>query len=52
VGSDEESEAATKEEDGSEDELVTERKEAVPKWEVLAGREQGCVGTVHSFASN
>jgi hypothetical protein len=32
----EESEAVTKEEDGSEDELVlAERKEPVPKWEVL-----------------
>jgi hypothetical protein len=28
--------AETKEEDGSEDELRTERKEAAPKWEVLA----------------
>jgi hypothetical protein len=32
----EESEAVTKEEDESEDEFVTERKEPVPKWEVLA----------------
>ena len=36
VSSGEESEAVTKEEDESEDELVTERKEPVPKWEVLA----------------
>jgi hypothetical protein len=37
VSSGEESEAVTKEEDGSEDEFVlTERKEPVPKWEVLA----------------
>jgi hypothetical protein len=36
VSSGEESEAVTKEEDGSEDELVlAERKEPVPKWEVL-----------------
>jgi UV DNA damage repair endonuclease len=34
VSSGEESEAVTKEEDGSEDEFVTERKEPVPKWEV------------------
>jgi hypothetical protein len=32
----EQSGAETKEDDGSEDGLVTERKEAVPKWEVLA----------------
>jgi hypothetical protein len=32
----EESEAVTKEEDESEDEFVTERKEPVPKWEVMA----------------
>jgi hypothetical protein len=39
VSSGEESEAVTKdeaEEDESEDEFVTERKEPVPKWEVLA----------------
>jgi hypothetical protein len=36
VRSGEESEAVTKEEDESEDEFVTERKEPVPKWEVLA----------------
>jgi hypothetical protein len=36
VSSGEEGEAVTKEEDKSEDELVTERKEPVPKWEVLA----------------
>jgi hypothetical protein len=36
VSNDEESEAETKEEDGSEDEFVTERKEPVPRWEVLA----------------
>jgi hypothetical protein len=36
VRSDEESEAVTKEEDGSEGEFVTERKEPAPKWEVLA----------------
>jgi hypothetical protein len=38
VSSGEESEAVMKEEDGSEDEFVTvtERKEPVPKWEVLA----------------
>jgi hypothetical protein len=38
VSSGEESEAVTKEEDGSEDEFMTERKEPVPKpkWEVLA----------------
>jgi hypothetical protein len=30
------SEAVTKEEDESEDGFVTERKEPVPKWEVLA----------------
>jgi hypothetical protein len=37
VTSGEESEAVTKEEDESEDEFVTERKEPVPKWEgVLA----------------
>jgi hypothetical protein len=39
VSSDEESEAETKEEDESEDEFVTERKEPVPRWEVLAERE-------------
>jgi hypothetical protein len=36
VISGEERKAVTKEEDGSEDEFVTERKEPVPKWEVLA----------------
>jgi hypothetical protein len=36
VSSGEESEAVTKEEDENEDEFVTERKEPVPKWEVLA----------------
>jgi hypothetical protein len=36
VSSGEESEAVTKEEDESEDEFVTERKEPLPKWEVLA----------------
>jgi hypothetical protein len=36
VISDEESEAETKEEDVSEDKFVTERTEAVLKWEVLA----------------
>jgi hypothetical protein len=36
VSSGEESEAVTEEEDGSEDEFVTERKEPLPKWEVLA----------------
>jgi hypothetical protein len=36
VTSGEESEAVTKEEDESEDEFVTERKEPLPKWEVLA----------------
>jgi hypothetical protein len=35
VASGEESEAVTKEGDESEDEFVTERKEPVPKWEVL-----------------
>jgi hypothetical protein len=45
VNSGEESEAVTKEEDESEDGFVTERKEPVPKWEVLAeNRQQGCVG--------
>jgi hypothetical protein len=39
---DEESEAETKEEDGSEDGLVTERKGPVPRWEVLAEIEQLC----------
>jgi hypothetical protein len=41
------SEAVTKEEDESEGEFVTERKEPVPKWEVLAENraawEQFCV---------
>jgi hypothetical protein len=41
VSSGEESEAVTKEEDESEYEFVTERKEPVPKWEVLA--ENGAV---------
>jgi hypothetical protein len=36
VSSGEESEAVTKEEDESEDGFVTERKEPVPEWEVLA----------------
>jgi hypothetical protein len=36
ASSGEESEAVTKEEDESEDGFVTERKEPVPKWEVLA----------------
>jgi hypothetical protein len=36
VSSGEESEAVTTEEDGSGDGFVTERKEPVPKWEVLA----------------
>jgi hypothetical protein len=44
VSSGEESEAVTKEEDESEDEFVTERKEPVPKWEVLAENKGGCVG--------
>jgi hypothetical protein len=36
VSSGEESEAVAKEEAESEDEFVTERKEPLPKWEVLA----------------
>jgi hypothetical protein len=36
VSSGEESEAVTKEEDESEDGFLTERKEPLPKWEVLA----------------
>jgi hypothetical protein len=36
VSSGEESEAVTKEEDGSEGEFMTERKEPVPEWVVLA----------------
>jgi hypothetical protein len=36
VSSDEESEAETKEEDESEDRFVTQQKEPVPRWEVLA----------------
>jgi hypothetical protein len=36
VSSGEEIEAVTKKEDEREDEFVTERKEPVPKWEVLA----------------
>jgi hypothetical protein len=36
VSSGEESEAVTKEEDESEGGFVTERKEPLPKWEVLA----------------
>jgi hypothetical protein len=47
VSSDEESEAET--EDGSEDEFVTERKEAAPKWEVLWQRTRLCG---YSFVSN
>jgi hypothetical protein len=41
---------ATKEEDESEDEFVTERKEPVPEWEVLA--ENKAVWEQFSFASN
>jgi hypothetical protein len=48
----EESEAVTKEEDESEDELmVTERKEPVPKWEVLLA-ENKAVWEQLDFASN
>jgi hypothetical protein len=47
VSSGDESEAVTKEEDESEDEFVTERKEKRASAEVGgAGREQGCVGAV------
>jgi hypothetical protein len=49
VSSGEESEAVTKEEDESEGEFVIERKEPVPKWEVLADRTRLCGS---SFASN
>jgi hypothetical protein len=40
VGSDEESEAETKEEYGSEGGFVTARKEPVPRWEVLAAENR------------
>ena len=36
MSSGEESEAVAKEEDGSEGEFMTERKEPVPEWVVLA----------------